>query len=93
MASDEAALHDFADRSIREQLQNPENLRDLLADALPDLVAGFDFKIGDIPRKSGKIGDIPRKSGTFLVLLGKLGKLVSAHVCWPGWLAPANLPT
>src|SRR5579883_296405 len=43
MVADQGSLHDFADRSIREQLQHPENLRDLLADALPDLVAGFDF--------------------------------------------------
>jgi hypothetical protein len=41
--SDESPLHDFADRSIREQLQNPANLRDLLRDVVPHLVDGFDF--------------------------------------------------
>src|SRR5258707_213823 len=41
--SDESPLHDFADRSIRERLQNPANLRDLLRDVVPHLVDGFDF--------------------------------------------------
>ena len=51
MVADEGSLHDFADRSIREQLQNPQNLRDLLADVLPDLVAGFDFsRVECLPR-------------------------------------------
>ncbi len=51
MVADQGSLHDFADRSIREQLQHPENLRDLLADALPDLVAGFDFsRVECLPR-------------------------------------------
>ncbi len=51
MVADEGSLHDFADRSIREQLHHPENLRDLLADVLPDLVAGFDFsRVESLPR-------------------------------------------
>src|SRR5262249_30508119 len=45
--SDESPLHDFADRSMREQLQNPANLRDLLRDAVPHLVDGFDFAKGE----------------------------------------------
>jgi hypothetical protein len=51
MVADEAALHDFPDRSIRQQLENPENLRDLLSDALPDLAAGFDYsRVEWLPR-------------------------------------------
>lgn len=36
-------LHNFPDRAIRRLLEDPRNLRDLLADAVPDLVDGFDF--------------------------------------------------
>ena len=51
MASDEAMLHDFPDRSIREELEHPENLRDLLSDVLPNLAAGFDYnRVERLPR-------------------------------------------
>jgi hypothetical protein len=40
---DEPPLHDFPDRAIRRLLEDPRNLRDLLADLLPDLVGRFDF--------------------------------------------------
>jgi hypothetical protein len=33
--------HDFPDQAIREQLQNPENLRELLHEVLGDLADGF----------------------------------------------------
>jgi hypothetical protein len=36
-------LHDFPDRAIRRLLEDPENLRDLIAAVLPDLVERFDF--------------------------------------------------
>jgi hypothetical protein len=36
-------LHDFPDRAIRRLLQDPTNLRNLLADLLPELVDRFDF--------------------------------------------------
>jgi hypothetical protein len=39
---DEPLLHDFADRSIRDSLQHPANLRDFLADVVPHLAPGFD---------------------------------------------------
>jgi hypothetical protein len=40
---DEPPLHDFPDRAIRRLLEDPHNLRHLLAAVLPDLVARFDF--------------------------------------------------
>jgi Putative transposase, YhgA-like len=36
------ALHDFTDRALREMLARPENLREFLAAAVPDLADGFD---------------------------------------------------
>src|SRR5438270_14009210 len=36
-------LHDFPDRAFRRLLEEPHNLRDLLADLAPDLAARFDF--------------------------------------------------
>jgi predicted transposase YdaD len=41
---DEPPLHDFPDRAIRQQLQNPRNLRDLIATLLPERVGQFDFE-------------------------------------------------
>jgi hypothetical protein len=40
---DEPPLHDFPDRAIRRLLEDPHNLRDLLAAVVPDLVGRFDF--------------------------------------------------
>jgi hypothetical protein len=40
---DDPPLHDFPDRAIRRIQASPENLRDLIADLLPDLVDRFDF--------------------------------------------------
>jgi predicted transposase YdaD len=41
---DEPPLHDFPDRAIRHILQQPDNLRNLVAAVLPDLVDRFDFE-------------------------------------------------
>lgn len=41
---DDPPLHDFPDRAIRKLLENPRNLRDLIAAVVPDLAAGFDFE-------------------------------------------------
>jgi hypothetical protein len=41
---DEPPLHDFPDRAIRRLLEDPHNLRELIADLLPDAVARFDFE-------------------------------------------------
>ncbi len=41
IAGDEP-IRDLADRTIREALQNPENLRQFLEQAVPELAAGFD---------------------------------------------------
>jgi hypothetical protein len=40
---DEPPLHDFPDRAFHQLLQDPGNLRNLLAALLPDLVDRFDF--------------------------------------------------
>jgi predicted transposase YdaD len=41
---DEPPLHDFPDRAIRKLLEDPHNLRDLLAAVVPDLVDRLDFE-------------------------------------------------
>jgi len=40
---DQPPLHDFPDRAIRLLQADPANLRELIADLLPDLVERFDF--------------------------------------------------
>jgi hypothetical protein len=40
---DDPPRHDFPDRAIRRLLEDPHNLRDLLAAVLPDMVDRFDF--------------------------------------------------
>jgi predicted transposase YdaD len=40
---DDLPLHDFPDRAIRRMLENPANLRDVIAVVLPNLVDRFDF--------------------------------------------------
>jgi hypothetical protein len=37
------SLHSFPDRAIREALRHPDNLRELVEDAAPDLTPGLDF--------------------------------------------------
>lgn len=39
----EYLLHDFPDRAIRRLLEDPRNLREIVADLLPDLADRFDF--------------------------------------------------
>jgi hypothetical protein len=41
--SEDPPLHDFPDRAIRRLLEDPHNLRDLLAAVLPERVDRFDF--------------------------------------------------
>ena len=36
-------VRDFADRALRDELRNPENVRDFVREALPDLVDRLDF--------------------------------------------------
>jgi hypothetical protein len=43
MTPDEEPLRDFADRFFHAALQDSENLREFLMDAVPTLAAGFDF--------------------------------------------------
>jgi hypothetical protein len=40
--ADESPLRDLPDRAIRQGLQHPEHLRDLLRQVVPDLAEGFD---------------------------------------------------
>ena len=44
MPSLDDPLHDFPDRAIRSGLEDRRNLRDLIAEVLPDLVDRFDFE-------------------------------------------------
>ena len=37
-------LHDFPDRAIRTQLENPANLRELVTEIVPDLAGRMDFE-------------------------------------------------
>ena len=39
----EYLLHDFPDRAIRRLLEDPRNLREIIADLFPDLAERFDF--------------------------------------------------
>lgn len=43
MTPSEEPPRDLMDRMIRDTLRDPENLRDFLSHALPDLAAGFDY--------------------------------------------------
>lgn len=43
-SSEPALLHDFLDRSLRELLAHPANLRDLLEAAVPDLADRFEWE-------------------------------------------------
>lgn len=40
--ADEPPLRDLSDRVLRQSLQDPENLRSFLKQAVPDLADGFD---------------------------------------------------
>lgn len=81
---DEPPLHDFPDRAIRRLLQNPSNLRDLLADLLPDLVDRFDFARLEVVDRAFLLDDWRRRESDLLFRLPFLpdaGDLPPVLVC------------
>src|SRR5216684_2378173 len=66
---DEPPLHDFPDRAIRRLLEEPRNLRDLIAAVLPDLVGRFDFDRLDRPPRTFLLDDWRRRESDMLFRL------------------------
>jgi hypothetical protein len=81
--SDESPLHDFPDRAIRKLLENPANLRDLIAAVLPDLVDRFDFSRREIVPRTFLLDDWRRRESDMLFRLPFLSadELPAALVC------------
>jgi hypothetical protein len=49
----EDTTREFVDRAIRERLERPENLAELLADTVPEIAAHLDFtQMRPAPRES-----------------------------------------
>lgn len=80
---DDEPGHHLVDRALRQALQDPENLRDLLSFVVPDLVSGFDFAPTKVlppefilddwrGRESDLLAEIPYRTG---------GEEVAALVC------------
>jgi hypothetical protein len=63
---DQPPLHDFADRAIRESLQDPRNLRDLLMARLPELAGRFDFEHVEIVEPEFLLDDWRRRKADLL---------------------------
>jgi putative YhgA-like transposase len=63
---DQPPLHDFPDRAIRELLQDPRNLRDLLTARMPDLAARFDFARVEIVEPEFLLDDWRRRKADLL---------------------------
>jgi predicted transposase YdaD len=66
---DEPPLHDFPDRAIRRLLENPGNLRDLIAAVVPDLVDRFDFDRLEILPRAFLLDDWRRRESDMLFRL------------------------
>jgi hypothetical protein len=81
---DQPPLHDFPDRALRRLLQNPGNLRDLLADLLPDLIDRFDFSRLEVLDRDFPLEDWRRRESDLLFRLPFLpsaGDLAPVLVC------------
>jgi hypothetical protein len=63
---DQPSLHDFPDRAIRDALQDPRNLRDLLTARVPDLAARFDFDHAEIVEPEFLLDDWRRRKADLL---------------------------
>ncbi len=61
--------HDFPDRSIRDSLKQPENLRDFLMDAIPDIASHLDFSKATQVDREFLIKDDWRKRESDLLFL------------------------
>src|SRR5437773_5882514 len=66
---DEPPLHDFPDRAIRRLLEDPQNLRNLLAAVLPELVDRFDFERVEIVPRTFLLDDWRRREADILFRL------------------------
>jgi hypothetical protein len=66
---DDPPLHDFPDRAIRRLLEDPRNLRDLIAAVLPDLVDRFDFDRVERPPRTFLLDDWRRRESDMLFRL------------------------
>src|SRR5437867_2872861 len=63
---DQPSLHDFPDRAIRDALQDPRNLRDLLTARLPDLAVRFDFDRAEVVEPEFLLDDWRRRKADLL---------------------------
>jgi predicted transposase YdaD len=62
-------LHDFPDRAFRRLLEDPQNLRNLLATVLPDLVDRMDFEQREILPRTFLLDDWRRRETDMLFRL------------------------
>jgi hypothetical protein len=66
---DNPPLHDFPDRALRQALEDPDNLRDLLRVALPGLVDRFDFGQVQLVRPTFLLEDWRGRESDLLFLI------------------------
>src|SRR5438067_10619410 len=66
---DDPPLTDFPDRAIRRLLEQPGNLRDLIAAVLPDLADRFDFSQREIIPRTFLLDDWRRRESDMLFRL------------------------
>lgn len=66
---DDAPLHDFPDRAIRQLLEDPANLRELIAVVLPALVDRFDFARREILPRAFLLDDWRKRESDMLFRL------------------------
>jgi hypothetical protein len=65
-ADSPVSLHDFPDRAIREALQQPGNLRDLLEVVVPDLAPAFDCRRAELLDRQFLLDDWRRRESDLL---------------------------
>ena len=66
---DPTLLHDFPDRAIRQLLENPGNLRELLVAAVPDLAPGFDCDRAELQPPAFPLDDWRYRESDLLFLI------------------------
>jgi hypothetical protein len=69
MSVSDDSLHDFPDRAIRKLLEDPANLRELIATVLPALVDRFDFTQVEMPPRTFLLDDWRRRESDMLFRL------------------------
>jgi hypothetical protein len=99
---EEYLLHDFPDRAIRRLLENPRNLREVVADLLPDLADRFDFAHVEPVRRDFLLEDWRRRESDLFFRLpfrtdvGELPSLVCVlieHQSAPDPVMPLRILT